>query len=269
MVNRIIINPSREKWSFKIIKAIRHGKMMARNPEDTRQVYHIRDALRMPAFYKQAAEFLQSPMGQKIYDAEHDLASMLDDSDHLSQFPHDTVGYKYYAFMAKEGLSTKGLVAAYDDFAQSVHTYDDRVNWYLERQRDTHDLMHILTGYGRDNVGEQCLLGFSDSQCPSLGALFIAYVSGAAIRPKLPFKLKLYKSIGEGRRNGKAAHIVAHQMIRDILPMPLDNARAMLNIPKPRLYLKSLAQIRDAGVNPFDILQTQNKGWANERPSGG
>lgn len=259
MVNIPIIDARRKKYRFNIIKAVRHAKIMKANPEDTRQVYHIRDALRTPAFYRHAVDFLTSPMGQKIYDQEYDLAALIDDPDRLSQFPKNTLGYQYYNFMAAENLSAKGLVAAYDDFANGAQKYDDRVNWYLERQRDTHDLMHVLTGYGRDNVGEQCLLGFSHSQCPSLGALFIAYVGGAAVRPKLPLNLKLFQSIGEGRRNGRKAHIVAHQMIADILPMPLDEARAMLNIPVPELYLQSLAQIEQHGINPFDILQTQGK----------
>lgn len=259
MDNVPIIDESRDKWSFKIMKAVRHAKIMAKNPEDTRQVYYIRDALRLPVFYQHAVKFLQSPMGQEIYEREYDLASILDDPDRLSLFPVDTVGYQYYAFMVEEGLSAKGLVTAYDDFASSVTKYDDRVNWYLERQRDTHDLMHILTGYGRDNVGEQCLLGFSDSQCPSLGALFIAYVGGAVVRPKLPSHIKLFQAIKEGRRNGKKADIIAHQMIEPILHMPLDDARAMLNIAQPILYLHSISQIEANGVNPFDILQTQNK----------
>jgi len=62
------INSSRKRWSLGILKAIRHAKIMTKNPEDTRSTYHIRGALRMPAFYAHAISFIESDIGRKIYD---------------------------------------------------------------------------------------------------------------------------------------------------------------------------------------------------------
>src|SRR3546814_16483062 len=56
-------------------------------------------------------------------------------------------------------------------------TYPDLVQWYGYRLRDTHDLMHVLTGYGRDALGEQCVLLFTHGQNPSHGHLLLGYRS--------------------------------------------------------------------------------------------
>ena len=36
--------------------------------------------------------------------------------------------------------------------------------WMGERLRDIHDLFHVITGYGRDALGELCLLAFTNAQ---------------------------------------------------------------------------------------------------------
>src|SRR3546814_1330225 len=75
--------------------------------------------------------------------------------------------------MRREGLSAAGLVAESDKMGRQQ--FDDQVQWYSNRLRDTHDLFHILTGYGRDALGEQCVLGFTYGQTGNYGNAFIAY----------------------------------------------------------------------------------------------
>ncbi len=253
------ISLSRKRWSFGMLKAIRHAKIMTKNPEDTRSAYHIRGALRMPAFYTHAISFIESDIGRKIYNEEHNLADLLDDPERLSKMPVGSVGYTYWTYMIEEGLSAKDLRKAYYSYTKTVPSYDDRIEWYLERQCDTHDLIHVLTSYRTDNLGEQCLLGFSDSQCPSLGALFIAYAGGFAISTKLPSAVSVFTPIREGRSNGRKAKIIAHQRIKELLPVPLERAREMLNISKPIVYHENFAKIQTHDIDPYDILENHNK----------
>src|SRR3546814_8645278 len=76
--------------------------------------------------------------------------------------------------MEREGLTAQGLVDESLKFRHGKPRHDDKMELYGDRLRDTHDLFHILTGYGRDALGEQCVLAFSYSQTPSWGTLFIA-----------------------------------------------------------------------------------------------
>ena len=46
--------------------------------------------------------------------------------------------------------------------------------WFFRRVRDLHDVWHVLTGYGRDALGEMCLVTFSFQETHGLGWALIA-----------------------------------------------------------------------------------------------
>src|SRR3546814_9079611 len=96
---------------------------------------------------------------------------------------------------------------------------------YGARLRDTNDLCHIRTGYGRDALGEQCGLAFSYSQTPSWGTLFIAWAGAREIRKGLGRRYPIYAAVREGQRIGGAAQQVAPQNIEALLAEPLAAAR--------------------------------------------
>ena len=56
-------------------------------------------------------------------------------------------------FMEREGLSAAGLEAEYAKFTDAGVRYEDGIDRYGDRLRDTHDMLHVLTGYGRDALG--------------------------------------------------------------------------------------------------------------------
>ena len=72
-----------------------------------------------------------------------------------------------------------------------------------DRLRDIHDLQHVMTGYGRDTLGELCLLSFMTTRyrLAALTSLF----SWAAQKAKKAAALNLKELIGEGREIGAAA----------------------------------------------------------------
>src|SRR3546814_18661604 len=106
---------------------------------------------------------------------------------------------------------------------------------YGDRLRDTHDLFHILTGYGRDALGEQCVLAFSYSQTPSWGTLFIAWAGAREIRKGLGRRYPIYAAVREGQRIGGAAQQVAHQNIEALLAEPLAAAQERPGIAQPAI----------------------------------
>ena len=52
------------------------------------------------------------------------------------------------------------LVEASEEQADALDA-DSDLALFATRQRDMHDLWHVLTEYGRDELGEACLLGFT------------------------------------------------------------------------------------------------------------
>src|SRR3546814_8993300 len=66
--------------------------------------------------------------------------------------------------MEREGLTAQGLVDESLKFRRGKPSHDDMLELYGNRLRDTHDLFHIPTGYGRDALGEQCVLAFRSEE---------------------------------------------------------------------------------------------------------
>jgi ubiquinone biosynthesis protein COQ4 len=250
-------HPDRTDAGFRPLKALRHFRKLIADKEDTEQVFHIIDALRDNRFGRSVEKFFATTEGQKILAERPYLPAMLDDHDALRELPEGSVGRVYVDFMEREGLTAQGLVDESLKFRRNKPSYDDMLELYGDRLRDTHDLFHILTGYGRDALGEQCVLAFSYSQTPSWGTLFIAWAGAREIRKGFGRRYPIYAAVREGQRIGRAAQQIAHQDIRALLAEPLDAARARLGIAEPRIYRQVHAMMRANGVDPYDLLGTQ------------
>ena len=59
---------------------------------------------------------------------------------------------------------------------------DPVADYVQQRTEETHDLWHVLTGYGRDTFGEACLLAFSYAQTGNRGIGLIALGGILAVR---------------------------------------------------------------------------------------
>ena len=125
---------------------------------------------------------------------------------------------------------------------------------YGDRLRDTHDLLHILTGYGRDALGEQCVLAFTYAQNRNLGVGFIAYAGGLELKYRVAKSAPIMKAVHEGYRIGNAAKNIVHEDIAALLREPLVNARKRLGISEPVGYRAAHEAMRAGGVDPYNLL---------------
>lgn len=248
------IHPDRKMGGFSPLKALHHFRKLIADKEDTEQVFHIIRALSGKTFVKRAAEFWGSKQGKNVLADNQSLVEILDDHAALRKLPMGTVAHAYCDFMEKEGLTAQGLVDEYEKFADKTEKHNDLLELYGNRQRDTHDLYHVLTGYGRDALGEQCVLAFTYSQNPNLGILFIAYAGGREVKKGLPKNVPIYAAIREAQRNGKSKEKIAHQDIRALLAEPLADARKRLGIGEPTAYREAHAIMQAGGVDPYDLL---------------
>ncbi len=252
--NMPLLNSDHPTPNIRPIKAYRHFRKLIADKEDTAEVFHIIEALAGKAFVRNAKQFLKSPNARALMERNVDLPAMLDDHDKLRQLPADSLGQAYVRFMEKEGLTAAGLVAEYDRYGETYEKRNDLTEWYGNRMRDTHDLLHVLTGYGRDALGEQCVLAFTYSQNPNLGVLFIAYAGALEMKKQSPSNAPVLKAVREGQRLGKAAKRLAYYDIETILAMPIDEARAFLNIGEPVYYQQAHAAYEAKGIDPYNLL---------------
>jgi len=246
------IHPDRPALRFRPLKALHHFRELIKDKEDTEQVFHIFQALPRRSFLPQAEAYCTSERGKEVMAAEPYLPELLDDHDRLRAMPKGSVAHAYCDFMEKEGLSAAGLVEEYDRF--DSRKYGDLVEWYGNRQRDTHDLLHVLTGYGRDALGEQCVLAFTYGQSPAFAHLFIAYAGAYNMKKTVKSDAPVFKAVREAQNLGRACPRVSEMSITDLLAMPLDQARQMMNIKTPKYYQEAHARWQAADINPYDLL---------------
>ncbi len=234
------IHPDRPIPRRRPLKAWRHMQQLIADKEDTAQVFHIIEALNGKSNRKDFARFMQSKTGPGLLKKRTFLPDILDDHTPLKSLPKGSVGRTYVEFMEREGLTAHGLVD--ESLQQRAHhtKYDDDLLWYSDRLRDTHDMYHVLTGYGRDALGEDALLGYTHSQHGGLGVSFIAFMGNRQIAKEAPKEARVKDVLAEGRRNGKAAKRIVEQDIVALLDQPLDEVRERLNIKKPVLYREAL-----------------------------
>ncbi|MGB3752632.1 MAG: Coq4 family protein [Parerythrobacter sp.] len=241
-----MIHPDRELTGFRPIKALKHfGKLVA-DKEDTSQVFHITEALKGGAYIREAERFIRSEAGQALLEKNEDLAAALDDHDRWTDCAPNSLAQHYIRFMRREGLSAAGLVAESHRFKPLSERHEDLHEWYAARTRDTHDLFHILSGYGRDALGELCLLGFSYQQIYSNGMLFIAYMGTRQLRKEVGHDVPVFAALREGRRNGRAAAKIVQTDLLSMLHEDIDVVRDRLHIAPPTIYRNCLRQIETA-----------------------
>jgi len=252
-------HPARTDSGFRPLKALHHFRKLIADKEDTEQVFHIIRALSGNSFTKRAREFWSSSIGKSLLAEPQNLVEILDDHKSLRKLPMGTVAHAYCDFMEREGLSAQGLVDELDKYRPADMYFNDQVDWYFRRLRDTHDLMHVLTGYGRDALGEQCVLAFTYSQQPALAHLFLGYAGAYEIARRATVKVPVFRAVREGQKSGKACPRLVEMSIRELLAMPLEDARQKLGISQGRYYKQAHAMWRAAGIDPYDLMAPVKK----------
>ncbi len=224
------------------IAALRAVRSLMRNREDTHQVFLLIEALRGKTTLRQFARFRQTEIGRAVLGERRHLLDRLSDRASLAALPAGTLGRAYYDFMASESLSAEGLVAV--SRIERPPAADD-VTLFRERNREMHDLLHVLTGYGRDPLGEACLVAFSYAQTKLKGFAVIAVFAARRIaraRPGQPVR----RTVFEGYRHGRSAGWLPGADWEALLTQPVEAIRAQFAVKPATYYHAILAAAHNA-----------------------
>lgn len=230
------------KRRIRPLDAWRAIRVLLRDPDDTGQVFRIIDALSGNSGERMFQRFRRDPVGARILSEHRSLLATLNDRAALAALPTGTLGRTYAEFVSREQISADGLVAASME-GERIDRGAER-QLFGERLRDAHDLWHVVTGYGRDLVGEAALLAFSFAQTRNPGVGFIVAVAwlkagrGAARR-----------LIVDGFRRGRrAAWLPAHDW-EAALSLPLEAVRHQLRVEPAPAY----EPVRSTGAPPVEL----------------
>ncbi len=249
----VLRHPDRVKPRYRPLRAVRSFQALIKDKEDTSLVFKIFESLPSKTFLPRVQELALSEKGEYLRRTEPRLPEILDDHVALRRTPLGSLAHAYCDFMEAEGLSAAGLVAEAESLGRPK--YPDLVQWFMERSRDTHDLFHILTGYGRDALGEQCVLLFTHGQSPSQGHLLIGYAGAANIKKMARGSAApVFGAVRQAHRTGKGAPRLIEQSIRELLTQPLEDVRAAMRIPQPTQYRECHRIWRAEGIDPYNLL---------------
>ena len=234
----------RKEWGA----ALRALRKLLRDKDDTGQVFEIMRALNGDSTRKGYSRLLATAEGGRIAARQIDLAERLSDREWLAGMPSGSLGAVYRDFTDTGGVTPGGLVEVSNQVMMEI---EHPVAWFGRRTRDSHDLWHVLTGYGLDSLGEACLVAFSYAQTKSLGWAVIAI--GAALKSrKAPTRQPYVRAIWEGYRRGREARWLAGHDYLALLPLPLEDVRARLGLTPPPVYLSIPVEARGQAVPKGD-----------------
>ncbi len=201
------------------------------DPEDTAQVFQITRAMGGPSVHEGLKRFRATTAGQKILSEQIDLLDTLRDREQLRDMRPDSLGRAYLAFMEGENLSADGLVEASEDGEQWA---DADLARYGQRLRDQHDLWHTVTHYGRDELGELCLLAFTYAQTRNRGIGLIVLMGIHQLRKV--YGSGVFKAARRGYADGRRAAWLPAVDWERMLALPIDQVRTELGIHEPTSY---------------------------------
>ena len=213
------------------LDALRAMRGLLRNPDDTALVFEIIEALSGRTRTKVFDRFRRSESGQRLLAARPNLLARLTDRAALLALPPGTLGRTYGEFMSREQISADGLVEASEDWLRNDIPAERR--WFADRLRDTHDLWHVVTGYGRDLIGEASLLAFTYAQTRKPGIGFIVAVAYFKARG---INSPARRLLREGYRRGRRAAWLPGVEWEALLDQPLARVREQLGVGDPPVY---------------------------------
>lgn len=225
------------------LRALRAMRRLIADKEDTAQVFEIMAALTGRAVPRGYARLIATPAGGAIAFRRAELAEFLSDDIFLDRCPAGSVGAAYADFMRSERITARGLAA------ESLRVKNIRIEaqhpfaWYARRLRDSHDLWHVLTGFGRDALGELCLMAFSFGQTRDAGFAFIALMGGREVARKLPGQ-PVWTALWQAYRCGAQAQWLPGEDLVRLLAEPLEGARRRLGVTPPAAYGAIPAELR-------------------------
>lgn len=219
--------------------ALRALGRLLNDPDDTVAVFDIMRALSGRSIPKGYLRLLRTPAGGRIAFDRTELAGLLSDDDWLASCPEGSVGAAYRAFIKTENISAEGLAQESRASRGSEIDQPHPFAWYARRLRDVHDVWHVLSGYGRDPMGEVCVVAFSYAQTGSMGFALIAAGGARKIARELPGE-PVRRAVWEAYQRGRRAAWLPGEDYQRLFMEPLETARARLGIAPIRYPIRAL-----------------------------
>lgn len=230
---------------FRPLDALRAIRLALRDPDDTAQGVRALGALAGKSIERVMNRFLSTPQGRELLERERGLLEVLVDRERLMAMPEGSFGRTYVEWLVREQISAEGLVAATEAASRGEGEQEGPYFVLGCRMREMHDLLHVITGYGRDLVGEVGVLAFTYAQTKHSGIGFLISVAylrsffGRSDQPAADTReaaAAIRAQCREGYRRGRRADWIVGADWEALLELPIGEVRQRFRIPEPPVY---------------------------------
>lgn len=193
----------------------------AKDASQTDSVFDMSEGFRHTETYKMSMEYLKNNPENKAIVAERYIART-PDMDALLKLAENSLGYIY---------ASKMKAANFDpEFYRKIKVEDD-YTYIALRLRQTHDIWHIITGFGTDVAGEVGLQAFYLAQ--TRAPLAVGIMAGGILNTllKCPDDLdRVMSAIARGYNMGTKAKSCLAQKWEENWKKPLSEWRKELQV---------------------------------------
>jgi ubiquinone biosynthesis protein COQ4 len=204
-------------------RAWRALRALLADADATRHAFEVSYALDGDVARRRLERFVAHAEGRRLLFERPSLLAALSDRESLARMPQESLGRAYLAHMDRYGFDPAKLPELRRQTDPVKHR-DEVTEWFLERTDLTHDLWHVLTGYGAD---------FTTAQLGGRSNAFLSVGAG----------LESWRRIGGGwprylwrawRRGRRAAPLDVLPW-EALLPLPLDDVRRAVGVEPPEV----------------------------------
>lgn len=221
-------------------RAIRALRALLADPDQTEKAFEVflaLDGAHAEHFFQR---LLAQPEGRRLAADRPCLLSRLSDRAALSAPPENSFAHGYLAYLDRTGFDPGGLVklkaemeAHAESIGEDLPLLDPVREWFRVRGILMHDLWHVLTDYGTDELGEAALLAFSLAQMPGRANRLL--VLGVAIQGVAERDVGFLRYLYQAWRRGRRADWLSGLPYEELLAQPLDAVRSLARIEPPEV----------------------------------
>jgi len=219
-------------------RALSELRALIADPADTDRAIHFVYALGTREFERNFQRFAASAGGRGLLGERPSLLAALSDRNALADLPDASLGRAYLVYLERNGFASDGLlkvqnrVQAHWEHEEGIPPLDPLRSWFRDRTLLAHDLFHLLTDYGTDEIGEATLLAFSLAQLGGRAQALLTFGAALEVWRTLgwPWLVYDFRAWQRGRR---CAWLVALPW-EELLPLRLDTVRRLANVAEAR-----------------------------------
>lgn len=212
--------------------AYRTMRQVIAEPDNVPMVAKLIELLQGSGPWRVYRRMKWSQTGRAILAEQPDILARLNDHAWLESLPANTLGANYLRFMRDSKIDGDWFAAAVAKGRRMALGDDAPPPHFVEQWlRDTHDLYHVVTGWGSDVLGELAVLAFTFAQTRNFSALVISTSGCMALRKERSDVGQIYR---RAMWQGMRARVLHTQDWMSLIDQPLEEVRRQLNIvPAP------------------------------------